>query len=133
MCSVIKNSRDRSLNEASARKEERELAFHLVQYIRLSSFMLEDKQSYKMISSNTRGYGKCENYVTNEYTNYKSASVSNWVIEKACAGLVPNFVCDYLCDLSKSFTSYYSKSKLGLCKAAEVVMDKCFDLLGIAP
>ncbi|GJQ98228.1 arginine--tRNA ligase, chloroplastic/mitochondrial [Tanacetum coccineum] len=61
------------------------------------------------------------------------------VIEKACAGLVPNFVCDYLCDLSKSFTSYYSKVRpgkepiLGLYKAAEVVMDKCFDLLGIAP
>ncbi|GJX73477.1 reverse transcriptase domain-containing protein, partial [Tanacetum coccineum] len=61
------------------------------------------------------------------------------VIEKACAGLVPNFVCDYLCDLSKLFTSYYTKVRpgkepiLGLCKAAEVVMDKCFDLLGIAP
>ncbi|GJT23046.1 hypothetical protein Tco_0892983 [Tanacetum coccineum] len=89
--------------------------------------MLEDKQSYKMISSNTRGYGKCENYVTNEYTNYKSAWVSNWVIDKACAGLVPNFVCDYLCDLSKLFTGYYSKvwpgkePILGMCKAAEVV------------
>ncbi|GJT48078.1 arginine--tRNA ligase, chloroplastic/mitochondrial [Tanacetum coccineum] len=75
----------------------------------LSSFMLEDKQTFKMISSNTRGYGKCENYVTNEYINYKSAWVSNWVIEKACAGLVPNFVCDYLYDLSKLFTSYYRK------------------------
>ncbi|GJT34824.1 putative RNA-directed DNA polymerase, eukaryota, reverse transcriptase zinc-binding domain protein [Tanacetum coccineum] len=142
ICSVIKNPRGTcwfELKEALAGKEERELGFHLVQFTGLSSFMLEDKQSYKMISSNTRGYGKCENYVTNEYTNYKSAWVSNWVIEKACAGLVPNFVCDYLCDLSKLFTSYYSKVRpgkepiLGLCKAAEVVMDKCFDLLGIAP
>ncbi|GJQ98234.1 arginine--tRNA ligase, chloroplastic/mitochondrial [Tanacetum coccineum] len=142
ICSVIKNPRGTcwfESKEALAGKEERELGFHLVQFTGLSSFMLEDKQSYKMISSNTRGYGKCENYVTNEYTNYKSASVSKWVIEKACAGLVPNFVCDYLCDLSKLFTSYYSKVRpgkepiLGLCKAAQVVMDKCFDLLGIAP
>ncbi|GKE82226.1 hypothetical protein Tco_1552226, partial [Tanacetum coccineum] len=32
ICFVIKNSRDGSLNEALAGKEERELAIHLVQY-----------------------------------------------------------------------------------------------------
>ncbi|GKC56746.1 hypothetical protein Tco_1084344, partial [Tanacetum coccineum] len=59
--------------------------------------------------------------------NARSKLKSNvLVIEKACAGLVPNFVCDYLCDLSKLFTSYYSKvwpgkePILGMCKAAEV-------------
>ncbi|GJX82455.1 arginine--tRNA ligase, chloroplastic/mitochondrial [Tanacetum coccineum] len=84
---------DEILNEeALAGKEERELAFHLVQY--------------------------------------------TGVIEKACAGLVPNFVCEYVFVLSKIFTSCYSKASLNyqlLCKTALVVMDKCFDLLGISP
>ncbi|GJR57498.1 arginine--tRNA ligase, chloroplastic/mitochondrial [Tanacetum coccineum] len=86
------NSRDGSLNEALAGKEERELAFHLVQY--------------------------------------------TGVIEKVCAGFVPNFVCEYPFILSKLFTSCYSKASLNyqlLCKTALVVMDKCFDLLGISP
>ncbi|GJW47949.1 arginine--tRNA ligase, chloroplastic/mitochondrial [Tanacetum coccineum] len=95
MCSVIKNPRGTcwfELKEALAGKEERELAFHLVQY--------------------------------------------TGVIEKACVGLVPNFVCEYLFVLSKLFTSCYSKASLNyqlLCKTALVVMDKCFDLLGISP
>ncbi|GJU13301.1 retrotransposon-related protein [Tanacetum coccineum] len=58
------------------------------------------------------------------------------VIEKACVGLVPNFVCEYLFVISKLFTSCYSKASLNyqlLCKTALVVMDKRFDLLGISP
>ncbi|GJU61154.1 putative reverse transcriptase domain-containing protein [Tanacetum coccineum] len=61
------------------------------------------------------------------------------VIERACAALVPNVVCEYLCDLSKLFNSYYRKVRpgkmaiLGLSKATKLVMDKCFDLLGINP
>ncbi|PWA97494.1 hypothetical protein CTI12_AA028640 [Artemisia annua] len=60
------------------------------------------------------------------------------VIERACQAFVPDIVCEYLCNLSKLFTRYYHKvepgaNMLGLCKATEMVLNKCFHLLGIAP
>ncbi|GKA14073.1 arginine--tRNA ligase, chloroplastic/mitochondrial [Tanacetum coccineum] len=59
------------------------------------------------------------------------------VIFRACGALVPDIVCEYICNLSKLFTCYYSEdgyghNMLGLCKATEEVMSKCFHLLGIA-
>ncbi|GJZ42518.1 glutathione S-transferase T3-like protein [Tanacetum coccineum] len=60
------------------------------------------------------------------------------VIDTACKTLAPHKVCEYLCNLSKLFNRYYREVPpgeiiLGLCKATEVVMNKCFYLLGIAP
>ncbi|GJT74679.1 arginine--tRNA ligase, chloroplastic/mitochondrial [Tanacetum coccineum] len=60
------------------------------------------------------------------------------VIERACRVFVPHVLCEYLCDLSELFTCCYrevwpGENMLGLCKATEVVMNKCFQLLGINP
>ncbi|GJV20647.1 arginine--tRNA ligase, chloroplastic/mitochondrial [Tanacetum coccineum] len=65
------------------------------------------------------------------------------VIDRACLTFLLHPVCGYLLNLCKKFTSYYEvlqrldlkicKSKLFLCEATEVVMKKCFYLLGITP
>ncbi|GJV32042.1 arginine--tRNA ligase, chloroplastic/mitochondrial [Tanacetum coccineum] len=60
------------------------------------------------------------------------------VIARACLDFWPHIVCEYLCNLCKLFTCYYREdgyghNMLGLCEATEVVMNKCFHLLGIAP
>ncbi|PWA55096.1 arginine--tRNA ligase, cytoplasmic [Artemisia annua] len=63
------------------------------------------------------------------------------VIEKSCyPAVLPHKLCKYLYDLSVRFNSYcdswevgIAETKLLLCKATEVVMEKCFQLLGITP
>ncbi|PWA72562.1 arginine--tRNA ligase, cytoplasmic [Artemisia annua] len=63
---------------------------------------------------------------------------------EACTILAPHILCEYLYELCKKFNGLRSSvwqvvgssektSKLSLCKATEVVMRKCFDLLGITP
>ncbi|CAI5963990.1 unnamed protein product [Closterium sp. NIES-64] len=57
--------------------------------------------------------------------------------------LLPNTLCEYLYNLSGSFTTFYTNcqvvgneyedSRLILCEATAVVMRKCFELLGITP
>ncbi|GKD02941.1 anticodon-binding aminoacyl-tRNA synthetase, class 1a, partial [Tanacetum coccineum] len=64
-------------------------------------------------------------------------------LEESCLFVIPHILCEYLYQLSKKFTSYYSsvykvgsvakRSTLLLCEATAVVMDKCFHLLGITP
>nr|XP_043615697.1 arginine--tRNA ligase, chloroplastic/mitochondrial-like [Erigeron canadensis] len=65
------------------------------------------------------------------------------VVKEACTNLLPNVLCEFLYDLSEKYTSFYSvcqvigsaeeTSRLMLCQATAVVMEKCFDLLGITP
>nr|GEX36743.1 aminoacyl-tRNA synthetase, class 1a, anticodon-binding [Tanacetum cinerariifolium] len=66
------------------------------------------------------------------------------VLGEACTILAPHILCEYLYELCKKFNGLRSSmwqvvvsseetSKLLLCKATEVVMRKCFDLLGITP
>ncbi|PWA68501.1 arginine--tRNA ligase, chloroplastic/mitochondrial [Artemisia annua] len=65
----------------------------------------------------------------------------NQVIAMSCYPVLPHKLCEYLYDLSLRFNSYcYSseddiarETKLLLCEATEVVMEKCFQLLGITP
>ncbi|PWA54176.1 arginyl-tRNA synthetase, class Ic [Artemisia annua] len=64
-------------------------------------------------------------------------------LEESCLSVLPHILCEYLCDLSKKFNSYYSSvqevgsvgetSTLLLCEATAIVMEKCFHLLGITP
>ncbi|GJV87506.1 arginine--tRNA ligase, chloroplastic/mitochondrial [Tanacetum coccineum] len=62
------------------------------------------------------------------------------VITMSCYPVLPHKLCKYLYDLSVIFNSYcdswevgIAETKLLLCKATEVVMEKCFQLLGITP
>ncbi|PWA89962.1 plant U-box 14 [Artemisia annua] len=58
------------------------------------------------------------------------------VVEKACRNFVPHLLCEYLFDLSKLFMSYHlaiGKASVKLCRATEVVISQCFQLLGINP
>ncbi|GJY99001.1 arginine--tRNA ligase, chloroplastic/mitochondrial [Tanacetum coccineum] len=60
------------------------------------------------------------------------------VIQEAFSTLMPHLLCEYLFKLSENFTGYIleaqpSETRVLLCKAAEVVMEKGFDLLGITP
>ncbi|GJZ87318.1 anticodon-binding aminoacyl-tRNA synthetase, class 1a [Tanacetum coccineum] len=66
------------------------------------------------------------------------------VLGEACTILAPHILCEYLYELCNKFNGLRSSvwqvvgsseetSKLLLCKASEVVMRKCFDLLGITP
>ncbi|GJP52990.1 hypothetical protein CLOM_g12140, partial [Closterium sp. NIES-68] len=65
------------------------------------------------------------------------------VVESAVQDLLPNTLCEYLYNLSGSFTTFYTncqvvgneyeESRLILCEATAVVMRKCFELLGITP
>ncbi|KMZ68779.1 Arginine--tRNA ligase [Zostera marina] len=65
------------------------------------------------------------------------------IVEEACTNLLPNVLCEYLYNLSETFTKFYTScqvvgspeesSRLLLCEAAAVVMRKCFYLLGITP
>lgn len=62
-------------------------------------------------------------------------------VDRACRQLLPDIICDYLCDLSKLFNRYHdslmvqahSSNILPLCTATEAVMEKCCHLLGIHP
>ncbi|GKC65588.1 arginine--tRNA ligase, chloroplastic/mitochondrial, partial [Tanacetum coccineum] len=60
------------------------------------------------------------------------------VIAMSCNPVLPHKLCKHLYDLSVMFNSYcdswevgVAETKLLLCKATEVVMEKCFQLLGI--
>ncbi|PWA40635.1 arginine--tRNA ligase, cytoplasmic [Artemisia annua] len=66
------------------------------------------------------------------------------VLGEVCTILAPQILCEYLYELCKKFNALCSyvwqvagsseeTSKLLLCEATEVVMRKCFDLLGITP
>ncbi|GJX29392.1 arginine--tRNA ligase, chloroplastic/mitochondrial [Tanacetum coccineum] len=60
------------------------------------------------------------------------------IIEESVLKLKPHSLCEYLHKLSKNFTSFIyqtkpSETQFLLCKAAEVVLEKGFDLLGITP
>ncbi|PWA58436.1 arginyl-tRNA synthetase, class Ic [Artemisia annua] len=68
------------------------------------------------------------------------------ILEESCFSVLPHILCQYLHDLSQKFTNYnssYSRvsedgsvaetSRLILCEATAVVMEKCFHLLGITP
>ncbi|CAA6660972.1 unnamed protein product [Spirodela intermedia] len=65
------------------------------------------------------------------------------VVEEACLNLLPNVLCEYLYNLSETFTRFYTScqvigsaeesSRLLLCEATAVVMRQCFELLGIEP
>nr|GEW94849.1 arginine--tRNA ligase, chloroplastic/mitochondrial [Tanacetum cinerariifolium] len=66
------------------------------------------------------------------------------VIDSACLTFQLHPVCEYVRNLCKKFTSYWEevlqhldlktfRSKLFLCDASRVVMQKCFHLLGITP
>lgn len=65
----------------------------------------------------------------------------NQVIAMSCYPVLPHKLCKYLYDLSVRFNSYCDswevgiagKTKLLLCEATEVVMEKCCQLLGITP
>ncbi|PWA86837.1 Aminoacyl-tRNA synthetase, class 1a, anticodon-binding [Artemisia annua] len=66
------------------------------------------------------------------------------VLGEACTILAPHILCEYVYELCEKFNGLHSSvwqvvgsnentGKLLLCEASEVVMRKCFDLLGIAP
>nr|GFB65771.1 arginine--tRNA ligase, chloroplastic/mitochondrial [Tanacetum cinerariifolium] len=66
------------------------------------------------------------------------------VIDSACLTFQLHPVCEYVRNLCKKFTCYWEevlqhldlktfRSKLFLCDASRVVMQKCFHLLGITP
>ncbi|GJX92730.1 arginine--tRNA ligase, chloroplastic/mitochondrial [Tanacetum coccineum] len=68
------------------------------------------------------------------------------VLQESCFSVLPHILCRYLHDLSQKFTSYNSSysclsevgsvaetSRLILCEATAIVMEKCFHLLGITP
>nr|TKW13549.1 hypothetical protein SEVIR_5G109100v2 [Setaria viridis] len=62
------------------------------------------------------------------------------VVEQACTDLFPHYLCDYLYSLSEAFSKFYAMvgspeetSRLLLCHATAVVMQQCFNLLGITP
>jgi len=65
------------------------------------------------------------------------------VVERVLADLTPNRICDYLYNLSTSFTDFVTNckvlgtpeqtSRLLLCEATGTVMRKCFELLGVTP
>nr|GEW68409.1 aminoacyl-tRNA synthetase, class 1a, anticodon-binding [Tanacetum cinerariifolium] len=64
------------------------------------------------------------------------------VLGEVCTILAPHILCEYLYVLCVKFNnlnvcqvggSGEETSRLSLCEPAEVVVRKCFDLLGIAP
>ncbi|GJS79697.1 arginine--tRNA ligase, chloroplastic/mitochondrial, partial [Tanacetum coccineum] len=68
------------------------------------------------------------------------------VIRQACLSVLPHILCEFLYELSEKFNNYNSSytsvrevgsvaktSRLLLCEATAVVMEKCFHLLGITP
>nr|GEW64111.1 arginine--tRNA ligase, chloroplastic/mitochondrial [Tanacetum cinerariifolium] len=67
------------------------------------------------------------------------------VIEDSCLPVLPHILCEFLYDLSKNFNcfcdessvcevgSVAEKTKLLLCEATRLVMEKSFQLLGITP
>lgn len=73
------------------------------------------------------------------------------VISRVCDGLYPHVLCDYLYELCTTFTEFYENcycvekdrvtgqiikintSRLLLCEAAALVMEKSFYILGIEP
>ncbi|PWA52080.1 arginine--tRNA ligase, chloroplastic/mitochondrial [Artemisia annua] len=64
-------------------------------------------------------------------------------LEESCLSIMPHILCEYLYDLCKKFNRYHSSmckdgfvvetSTLLLYEATEVVIEKCFHLLGILP
>ncbi|PWA96314.1 arginyl-tRNA synthetase, class Ic [Artemisia annua] len=65
------------------------------------------------------------------------------VLEESCLSVLPHILCEYLYDLAKKFNSYHSSvyedgsavetSTLLVYEATDMVMEKCFHLLGISP
>ncbi|PWA86518.1 arginine--tRNA ligase, chloroplastic/mitochondrial [Artemisia annua] len=98
----------------------------------------EIKTASKFILERNKGWGKsAERALEFHLLEFTDA------LEQACLFVLPHILCEYLYGLSKKFASYYSSmrkigsiaetSTLLLCEATEVVMDKCFHLLGITP
>lgn len=64
-------------------------------------------------------------------------------LEESSSSVMPHILCEYLYDLAKKFNSYHScvykdgsvmeTNTLLLYEATDVVMEKCFNLLGISP